>query len=163
MPAPFDPERLLTVLGEHDVDFVLIGGLAAALHGSPTTTNDADICPRRDRANLERLAASTRALGARIRTDAVPDGLAFDCSADFFAAVDLVNLTTSAGDLDVAFRPSGWSGYDELAASAVGYDIDGRVVLVASLDDVIHSKESADRPKDRAVLPILRALRDELA
>ena len=56
MPAPFDPARLLTTLAEHRVEYVLIGGLAGALHGSPAATNDADICPRRTPVNLTRLA-----------------------------------------------------------------------------------------------------------
>jgi hypothetical protein len=64
MPAPFDPARLLEVLGRHDVEFVLIGGLAGALHGSPAATNDADICPARTPDNLSHLAAALVELGA---------------------------------------------------------------------------------------------------
>jgi hypothetical protein len=56
----------------------------------------------------------------------------------------------------------GYSGFDALATHAVLFDIDGAEILVASLDDVIQSKTMADRPKDRAVLPILLALRDEI-
>ena len=83
MAEPLDPEKLFGVLAEHDVDYVLIGGLAANLHGSPVVTNDADLCPDRDRANLDRLAAALRQLDARIRTTAEPDGLAFACDAEF--------------------------------------------------------------------------------
>jgi hypothetical protein len=163
MPAPFDPARLLALLAAHDVDFVLIGGLAGALHGSPASTNDADICPSRTSDNLARLAAALVELDARIRTETEPDGLAFDRSAEFLGMVDLLNTTTIAGDLDIAFVPTGTQGYHELAERAVEFEIDDLRVWVASLDDVIHSKRTAARPKDLATLPLLEALRDELA
>lgn len=163
MPAAFDPERLLSTLARYEVEHVLIGGLAASLHGSPATTNDADICPSRTTANLEKLAQALGALDARIRTERQPDGLPFDRSAAFLGAVALLKTTTVAGDLDLAFEPSGLpGGYDELVGRAVQVDLGDFTVLVAALDDVIHSKETADRPRDRAVLPLLKALRDEL-
>lgn len=162
MPAPFDPERLLGTLARHDVDHVLIGGLAASLHGSPATTNDADICPQRRHANLERLSRALVELDARVRTEAELDGLAFDRSASFLTTISMLNMTTVAGDLDLAFEPAGVGGYEELADRAVAVDLGDFVALVAALDDVIHSKEVADRPRDRAVLPLLWALRDEI-
>lgn len=163
MPAPFDPARLLALLAAHEVDFVLIGGLAGALHGSPAATNDADICPSRTSDNLERLTAALVELDARIRTETEPDGLAFDRSAEFLGMVELLNTTTIAGDLGIAFVPTGTAGYDDLAVRAVEFEIDDLRVRVASLDDVIHSKRTAARPKDLATLPLLEALRDELA
>jgi hypothetical protein len=162
MPAPFDPARLLEVLDRHDVEYVLIGGLAGALHGSPAATNDADICPARTPKNLSRLADALVELGARIRTESEFDGLAFDRSPEFLNVVELLNTTTNAGDLDVSFVPTGTDGYDDLAERAVAFDIGDTRVLVASLDDVIHSKRTAGRPKDLAILPVLEALRDEL-
>jgi hypothetical protein len=162
MPAPFDPARLLEALSRHDVDYVLIGGLAGALHGSPAATNDADICPARTPDNLSLLAAALVELEARIRTESEPDGIAFDRSPEFLATVELLNTTTAAGDLDISFAPTGTDGYDDLAERAVSFDIDETRVLVASLDDVIHSKRTAGRPKDLATLPVLEALRDEL-
>ena len=66
------------------------------------------------------------------------------------------------GDLDIAFTPSGSKGYDDLLQRAVSFEIDGVTIAVASLDDIIRSKTMADRLKDRAVLPILLALRDEI-
>lgn len=162
MPAPFDPARLLEVLDRHDVEYVLIGGLAGALHGSPAATNDADICPARIPDNLSRLAAALVELEARIRTESEPDGLAFDRSAEFLGIVELLNTTTTAGDLDISFVPTGTGGYDDLVERAVAFDIGDTRVLVASLDDVIHSKRTAGRPKDLATLPVLEALRDEL-
>ncbi len=163
MTAPFDPARVITTLAAHGVDFVLIGGLAGALHGSPAATNDADICPERTPENLARLAAALLELDARIRTESEPDGLAFDRSPEFLAVVDLVNTTTVAGDLDISFFPSGTGGYDSLVEQAVEFEFGDVRVRVASLDDIIQSKRAAGRPKDLATLPLLEALRDELA
>jgi hypothetical protein len=137
--------------------------LAGALHGSPASTNDADICPARTPENLGRLAAALVELDARIRTESEPDGLAFEWSAEFLAVVDLLKTFTVAGDLDISFVPIGTDGYDDLSEHAVEFDIGDARVRVASLDDIIHSKRTAGRPKDLATLPLLEALRDELA
>ena len=158
----FQPEVMFAALERHGVRYVLIGGLAATLHGSTVRTGDADICPAGDADNLERLAAALRDLSARIRTEDVPGGLRFACDAAFLAGVDLCNLSTSAGELDVAFLPAGTKGFDELDRDAVTYDLGETSVRVASLDDVIRSKRSANRDKDRAALPELQALQDEL-
>ena len=79
----FDPAAMLAVLAEADVRFILIGGMAAVLHGDVGVTVDIDIAPDYELDNLKRLAAALRALGARIRTDDAPHGLPFDCSAQF--------------------------------------------------------------------------------
>jgi hypothetical protein len=100
---------------------------------------------------------------ARIRTSAEPDGLEFACDAASLGRMKMLNLTTDYGDFDLAFEPAGFAGYDELVEDAVSVSIGTVVVRVASLADVIRSKETADRPKDRATLPILYALQDEIA
>jgi hypothetical protein len=158
----FDPEAMLRVLADHEVQYVLIGGLAATLHGSPLRTGDADICPARDRDNLERLAEALRKMDARIRAGDAPDGLPFACDTAFFRTVELVNLTTRLGDLDVSLVPSGTTGYHDLLPGLVRYDLGGLVVPVAGLADVIRSKEAAGRAKDRVALPTLRALLERL-
>jgi hypothetical protein len=163
MPDPLQPEELLRALARHGVDYVLIGGLAANLHGSSALTNDADICPDPGATNLDRLAMALRDMDARIRADAEPDGLPFACDADFLSRMRLVNLTTRFGDFDVAFEPAGTGGYQDLVTRAVDFDIDGVTVRVAALSDIIRSKETANRPKDHATLPILYALQDEIA
>ena len=156
--ARFDPDAMLRILADHSVQYVLIGGLAATLHGSPLRTGDADICPSRRGENLTRLAAALRTMDASIRSPDAPAGLPFACDASFFRNVELVNLTTQFGDLDVAFVPAGTAGYDDLNTNVVEYDLGGLVVPVAALADIIRSKESANRPRDRAALPTLRAL-----
>ena len=100
---------------------------------------------------------------ARVRTEAEADGVRFSVDADFLRRTQLVNLTTRYGDFDIAFQPAGSSGYEDLVGDAIELEIDGTVVRVASLADIIRSKEIANRPKDRATLPILYALQDEIA
>ena len=99
-----DLGRILAVLNRHRVAFVLIGGLAAVYHGSPFPTEDADIAPDTDHANLARLAETLRELNARVRTEAVPEGVPFACDAEGLAAAETWNLVTDAGDLDLSFR-----------------------------------------------------------
>jgi hypothetical protein len=163
MPAPLDPAGLFSTLGDHGVAYVLVGGLAAVIRGSTAMTNDADIVPAPDPANLDRLSRALRALDARLRADTDPQGIPFDAHPALLAQMVTVNLTTRFGDLDIAFAPSGIDGgYDELEPASDAYDLHGHRVKVASLAHIIRSKEAADRPKDRAVLPILYALQEEL-
>lgn len=158
----FDPEEILRVLEEHDVRYVLIGGLAATLYGSPHVTFDVDITPDAEAANLRNLATALDELDARIRTEGVPDGLAFDRSAEMLSRVSLLNLTTRAGELDLAFEPHGTQGYPDLRRHAVTIEVHGIHVPVASLADVIRSKEATGREKDRLTLPTLRRLLERL-
>ena len=134
--APLDPAKLIGTLHKHDVRFVLIGALAARLHGFPRLTAGADITPANDRSNVEKLAAALRELHARIYTEAVPEGLVFDCSRAMLDRATMWKLITDAGRLDIAFKPAGTEGHD----------------------DIIRSKEAAGRPKDREDVAIMRAM-----
>ena len=153
---------MLAALHDAGVRFVLIGGMAAVLHGDVGVTVDVDIAPASDPDNLERLAAALRALDARIRTEQTPGGVPFARSAGFLRNLGpdgILNLTTRAGALDVSFTPAGTAGYDDLKRDAVEMDASkGVSILVASLADVIRSKSAADREKDRLALPRLHEL-----
>jgi hypothetical protein len=162
MPG-FRPDVVVEVLNRHGVIYVLIGGVGATLHGSPLRTGDTDICPSRDASNLHRLAAALAELRARIRTEGVEGGLLFACDAKFLSGVDILNLETEAGDLDLTFLPSGTTGYDDLAQRQQRFDLGGVVAPTASLEDIIRSKTAADRPKDRDALPLLRELARQIA
>lgn len=153
-----DLERLFATLQRHKVVYVLIGGLAAVFHGSPFPTEDADITPDTDGDNLTRLAAALRELNARIRTEFVPTGLPFACDAHALGGAQTWNLVTDAGDLDIAFQPSGTQGYTDLHRGAAQAELYASIVEVASLGDVIRSKQAANRAKDQRVLPTLREL-----
>lgn len=157
-PAPLDPERIITVLAKLGVRYVLIGAVAARLQGFPRLTADLDIAPARDEENLERLAGALRELDARIYTESVPEGLAFDCSARMLARAELWNLVTAAGRLDIAFTPSGTTGFDDLVRGVVRFEVYGVELLVAGLPDIIRSKEAADRPQDRQDVVVMREM-----
>lgn len=159
---PFQAEEIFACLDRHGVRYVLVGGLAAVLHGSPLPTLDADICPSEDLENRERLAAALAEMDARIRTPDAAGGVRFPHDAEFLARVELLNLATRFGDLDLAFRPAGVGSYSELATRAIEMSIGTLRVAVADLADVIRSKEAADRPKDRRTLPVLRLLLEEI-
>lgn len=151
---------VLAILIRRKVQFVLIGGLAARLHGSPTVTIDVDICPSRDQENLERLAESLEEMQARLRS--VDETVPFKADAKTLKRSTNLTLMTSLGALDVLGEPAGTDGYQSLVANAITFDVEGLPLKVASLDDLIRMKEASGRPKDRIELEVLGALRDEL-
>src|SRR5688572_6219266 len=161
MERRFDPVHVLRRLQGHGVRFVLIGGLAAKAHGSPTLTVDLDICYARDRDNLERLAAVLMELGSVLR--GAPRDLPFRPDRRTLERGATFTLATDFGDLDVVGTPAGVSGFEDLDANAMEAELDeDLVVRIASLDDLIRMKRAAGRPKDRVELEILGALRDEI-
>lgn len=156
--APLDPGRIIKTLDRHGVEFVLIGALAARLYGFPRLTADADITPADDAENMGRLAKALRELHARVFTESVPEGLVFDCSAATLGRAQMWNLVTDAGRIDVAFRPAGTRGYEDLVSGAEKFRAYGVVFRAASIADIIRSKEAAGRPKDREDVAVLRAI-----
>lgn len=158
----FQPDVMLRSLIDHGVRFVLVGGLAAQVHGSPSLTGDLDICYARDGENLGALAATLSELSA------VRRGLPADAptmpplDARTLRAGGLFTLTTTAGDFDLIATPDPGLDYEHLRTSAVSTTVAGQPVLVASLADLIDMKRAAGRPKDRIELEILGALREEL-
>ncbi len=158
MPPESVPGPILAALERHGVSFVLIGGLAAVAHGSPVPTDDVDVTPANHRDNLTRLSAALTDLDARVRADGVDGGLPFAHDADSLAAVGVWNLVTRYGDLDISFVPSGTQGWDDLDRDAVTVSVYGVEVRLASLADIIRSKQAANRPKDQRVLPVLREI-----
>lgn len=156
----FDAVPLLTRLAEHDVDFVLIGGVAARALGSTTITRDLDVCYDRARPNLERLAAMLRAVHARLR--GVPEGLPFQLNAQTLYQGDSFTFETDFGPFDILATPSGTRGYPELAANAEVQDLGGGLLVrICTIEDLMRMKTAAGRLKDRVELEVLGALRDQ--
>jgi hypothetical protein len=155
--GPFSPVELLGVLVENGVDFILIGGLGATVHGSPYATVDVDIVPRKERINLDLLSSALRALDARVYVSA-EEALQFEHDGASLADAAVWNLATAFGGLDITYVPAGTTGYSDLIERSQSIDIGGVVVRVAALEDIIRSKEAANREKDRVVLPVLRRL-----
>jgi transcriptional regulator with XRE-family HTH domain len=154
----FDPAGLLEVLVRHDVRFVLIGGLAAVLHGSPYLTEDVDISPAPEPGNAQRLATALVELEARPAGSTRQGTDGEHLSPDRLQSVTAVRLATKLGRLDLMWEPAGTGGFEDLRAHARATDVGGLSVLVASLPDVIRSKEAAGRSDDRATVPTLRRL-----
>ena len=158
-----DPLAILRVLNRHDVHFLVIGGIAGALHGSATLTADVDILYERERTNVRRLADALVELGATRRdaSNALPAAL------DARALLNGTNflLTTRAGELDcIGETPSGRFTYTQLAPTAESFEIaSDLIVAVVSLEDLISMKRTTGRPKDLAEvenLIVLRRVRD---
>jgi hypothetical protein len=152
----FDPRPILQALQDHDVDFIVVGVMAAVAQGSPVYTRDLDVTPSSAPDNYARLAEALRSIDAKLR---LPDGegLEFPIEAKFLAGNTAWTLLTRAGVLNLVYVPAGTRGYEDLRRNAVELDLGtGRPALVASLIDVIRMKEAAGRPKDQATLPALR-------
>jgi predicted nucleotidyltransferase len=160
--ADFRPEEIIRILNEQAVDYVLIGGLAAVLYGEPHLTTDVDIVPQESRANLDRLSAALTSINARVRIAGDDGGVPFNHDAASLAQIRIWNLVTDLGNLDVTFVPSGTRGYDDLVREVNRVKVGDTEVPVASLADVIRSKEAAARPKDQAILPALRRLLEDM-
>ena len=159
----FDPVRICEILNEERVEYVIVGGFAAVIRGSSLPTRDIDIVPSRNSENLDRLARALTRMNAEIRIEggSVPtriDG-AFLANMPF-----MLNLVTDFGEMDLTFTPAGRAGgFDGWRVGATIETVsEGVTVVVASLDDVIDSKQAANRPKDQLSLPYLESLRDEI-
>lgn len=158
LPAPpFRPEHILETLERHSVRYVLIGGLAATLRGSPYPTGDVDVTPATDRANLGRLADALRELEAKLRVEGHAEAVDWPLDERSFDQGTSWTFTTSCGLLDIHLRPDGTGGFADLRRDASAEPLTATLtVSVASLADVIRSKETAGRDKDLRVLPALR-------
>ena len=158
----FDPKPILRVLQQHEVDFIVVGVIAAVAQGSPVPTRDLDVTPSPAADNYERLAAALTDLDAKLR---LPDGtgLEFPIDARYLAGNTAWTLLTRFGVLDLVYVPAGTRGFEDLRRQAVLLDLGiEKPVLVASLMDVIRMKEAAGRLKDEAALPALRQTLEEV-
>lgn len=144
---------ILKVLASHQVEFVVVGGVAAILEGAPVSTLDLDIMHECSEANRARLLPALQQLHARYfdpaRRTIFPD-------AQKLETLRLHRLVTDAGPLDILTDIAPRSTYEDLASETVVYEIEGLRVRVLTLAAVVRSKEHAGRDKDRAVLPVLR-------
>lgn len=161
MPEPIKFLDILEVLNEENVEFVLVGGVAAILAGAPISTFDLDIVVLNDEANRVRLLRALQNLEA---TYLDPAGREITPDLGKLETMKIHRLKTKHGVLDVLTEIGhGWS-YSQLAERSHEYRVDKTRVLVLGLAALIEAKAAAGREKDLAVLPVLRRtleLKDE--
>ena len=149
-------DEILQRLTARGVDFVIVGGVAAVLHGSARDTYDLDICFAQDQANLDALGKVLIDLKAQLR--GVKDSVPFVPDGQTLRKVELLTLSTAAGELDLRAVPPGAPPYERLRRNADRYDLGDFAVLVASIEDLIAMKQTAKRPKDLADIAELQAI-----
>jgi hypothetical protein len=154
-----DFARLLGVLVEGGVEFVVIGGIAAAAHGSAHVTVDLDIVYGRSPDNIARLAAALRPLSPYLR--GAPPGLPFRFDADTIRRGLNFTLVTTAGDLDALGEATGGGTFDALLPCSEVRSVLGVEVRFVDLETLIHLKRAAGRPKDLERIAELEAILEE--
>jgi hypothetical protein len=160
-PSEFRPRPILETLVAHEVDFVLIGGMAGMARGSSFPSYDVDIACARSRENLERVAAALRELKATLR--GAPPGLSFRLDAETLEGGANFTFDTRYGSLDILSYIVGAPGYKALKqAGGEPVEVESVRIVVASLDHLIAMKEAAGRPKDKLMATEYRVLSDEL-
>lgn len=153
-----EAEKILAVFVRHKVEFLVVGGIAATLQGAPLATFDLDILRRRTPENIARLLDALRELEAYTYFD--PHKLFPD--ENHLSGPGHLLLTTKFGRCDMLGSIEEDVSYDDVFEQTVLIDLDGLLVRVLELSRLIKAKEFAGRPKDLAVLPVLRATLDEL-
>ena len=156
---PTDFEGLLRRLLEGDVSFILVGGLAATVHGSARATFDVDIVYDRSTGNVGRLVRVLEPLQPYLR--GAPRGLPFSLDAETVLRGLNFTLETSLGDLDLLGEVTGGGGYAELLPDTDDLSLFGFRCRCVTLAKLIELKRAAGRPKDNEALAELEALREE--
>jgi len=154
-----DYRALIGALCASKVRFVIVGGVAATLHGSARLTQDVDIVYSRDADNLRLISQALGPLQPYLR--GVPPGLPFRLDADTLATGLNFTLTTSVGDIDLLGEIAGVDNYDALAHHTVEVELFGFRCLCLDLPTLIQAKVASGPPKDLEAVAELRALFEE--
>lgn len=143
---PLDVRELFRALARHGVDYLVIGGVAAQVHGRRRTTQDLDVTPAPDPENFRRLAAALVAL------DAYPVELGPAAPAptaeQLTVAPVVPPLTTRHGELHILNEVPGATAYAGMRTRALTTDLDGIAVRIVAVDDLIRMKQATGRPGD---------------
>ncbi len=150
--------RLLQRLCDADIDFVIVGGFAATLHGSSLVTRDLDVCAILSNENVEKLREALRDLQPTHRM--TPQKLSFLDNPDPGVEVRNLYLRTDLGPVDVLSSILGVGDFDRVRAASIEIELFGRSCRVISLDDLIRAKEALGRDKDLLAAKELRAVRE---
>lgn len=162
MPLPTKiVESPLRLLGEYKVNCVIVGGVAAAIHGSSILTNDLDVCYARDPANLGRLAEALESVHARLRN--APECLPFILDAETLKRGLNFTFTTDIGNVDLLGEVRGIGHYEDVVADSITVDLFGYRFAVIDIGKLIIAKRAAGRPKDLIALPELETIQEQQA
>ena len=154
-------EETLRLLGEHKVDCVIVGGIAAAIHGSLLLTNDVDVCYARDPENLNRLAGALQSVHARLRN--APEGLPFILDAETLKRGLNFTFATDIGDLDLLGEVRGVGHYEDVLTGSITVELFDYRFAVIDISKLVIAKRAAGRPKDLMALPELEAIQEAQA
>jgi predicted nucleotidyltransferase len=153
-----DFAKFIKILNDNRVEYVLIGGAAMVIHGSAYVTRDVDICYRRSKDNIRRLAAALRPLNPKLRE--APESVPFQLDEATIQMGLNFTLKTDLGDIDLLGEVLPLGFYDSVLAASRSLEFMGLECQVLSLDGIIESKKLAGRRKDLMALPELEALRE---
>lgn len=146
---PLDIGDLIEVLSRHEVDYVVIGGVATQVHGHRRTTMDLDLTPDPDPENLSRLGAALVELEARPREAGLENAEIPATDPERLAiAATVPPLITRHGQIHILKEPKGARSFEQLREAALVLELDGIEVAIVSLDDLIRMKRAAGRPTD---------------
>jgi len=149
--------EILKRLNEYQVDFVLVGGMAAIAHGSSMTTKDVDVCAPLGEPNLSRILNALREIHPKLRMR--PDRMPLPDDPDRLRGLKNLYLVTDWGVIDFLGELSGVGQFDEVLKNSRAADLGGFTCRILDLDALIAAKRAAGRPKDMRALPELEALK----
>jgi len=150
--APLDAERIFVCLHAHDVEYVVVGGIAVQVHGHVRMTNDVDLIPSPTPENLGRLAAALRDLDAAVLN---PGSEHLKIDARMLARATLWQFATRHGDVDVLHDAPGAAPFPQLRERAITIMLGDHVIPIAGRDDLIRMKRASARPIDAADIAAL--------
>jgi len=154
-----DLDRMIPALERSGVRFLIVGGVAAVLHGSARLTQALDIVYDRDPENVRRLVRALAPHAPRLR--GAPPGLPFRLDERTVLAGLNFTLTTALGDLDLLGEVAGGGAYADLLPRSDEVDLSGLRVRCVDLSTLIALKRAAGRPRDLDALAEVEALREE--
>jgi predicted nucleotidyltransferase len=153
-----DPERVLPILNEALVEYVVIGGVALVAHGAATATFDIDLCYRRTNENIARLCQALEPFHPRLR--GAPKDLPFRFDARTVTAGLNFTLATELGDIDLLGEVAGLGFYDAVLSYSEVKNVEQIPCRVLSLDGLFRAKSAAGRDKDIEALKEIKSLQE---
>jgi hypothetical protein len=152
--------EILKRLHDHQVKFVIVGGLAGVAHGSSLVTEDVDVCAPLDRTNLAKILAALDGINPRLRMS--PNRPRLRNDPERFAGYRNLYLVTDLGQVNILSEITGIGDYRVVTQHTVKLELAGRAYHVLDLDALIQSRRALGRPKDIQSAMELEAIRRRL-